>query len=148
MVAVFVELWTSPVQVYIVLICYWFLIIGSSVGLKLLKIWLLLKQGNIIRKLIFSSLPRIDIPKEACLGWGVNSPVRYVLKIHFFIEFCLKMIQFKIQFKTKSGIFIQKIYHSIESRIFNRIIHSQKKKIIQNSNIRPKYGFEALLWPL
>jgi len=44
------------------------------VGLKLLKIWLLLKQGNIIRKLIFSSLPRIDIPKEACLGWGVNDP--------------------------------------------------------------------------
>ena len=72
MVSVFVEWWTSPVQVYIVLICYWFLIIGSSVGLKLLKIWLLLKQGNIIRKLIFSSLPRIDIPKEACLGWGVN----------------------------------------------------------------------------
>ena len=24
------------------------------------------------RKLIFSSLPRIDIPKVACLGWGVN----------------------------------------------------------------------------
>jgi hypothetical protein len=36
------------------------------------------------------------------------SPVRYVLKIHFFIEFGLKMIQFKIQFKTKSKIFIQK----------------------------------------
>ena len=31
LVAVFVELWTSPVQVYIVLICYWFLIIFISV---------------------------------------------------------------------------------------------------------------------
>ena len=40
------------------------------------------------------------------------SPVRYVLKIHFFIEFGLKMIQFKIQFKTKSKIFIQKNIHS------------------------------------
>ena len=30
-----------------------------------------------------------------------HSPVRYVLKIHFFIESGLKMIQFKIQFKTK-----------------------------------------------
>ena len=53
-----------------------------------------------------------------------NRPRRYVLKIHFFIEFGLKMIQFKIQFKTKSKIFIQKNIHSIESRIFNRIIHS------------------------
>ena len=40
------------------------------------------------------------------------SPRRYVLKIHFFIEFGLKMIQFKIQFKTKSKIFIQKNIHS------------------------------------
>ena len=68
MVSVFVEWWTSPVQVYIVLICYWFLIIGSSVRLILLKIWLLLKQGNIIRKLIFSSLLWIYFPKESCLG--------------------------------------------------------------------------------
>ena len=52
------------------------------------------------------------------------SPERYVLKIHFFIESGLKMIQIKIQFKTKSKIFIQKNIHSIESRIFNRIIHS------------------------
>ena len=44
--------------------------------------------------------------------WLVGSPVRYVLKIHFFIEFGLKMIQFKIQFKTKSKIFIQKNIHS------------------------------------
>ena len=34
----------------------------------------------------------------------------------------------KIQFKTKSGMFIQKNIHSIGSRIFNRIIHSQKKE--------------------
>ena len=78
-----------------------------------------------------------------------DSPGRSDLKIHFFIESGLKMIQFKIQFKTKSRIFIQQNIHSIESRIFNRIIHSQKmRKIIQNSNIRPKYGFEALLRPL
>ena len=56
--------------------------------------------------------------------WCWCSPRRYILKIHFFIEFDLKMIQFKIQFKTKSKIFIQKNIHSIESRIFNRIIHS------------------------
>ena len=45
------------------------------------------------------------------------SPGRYVLKIHFFLESGLKMIQFKIQFKTKSKIFIQKNIHSIESNI-------------------------------
>ena len=39
------------------------------------------------------------------------SPGRYLLKIIFFIESALKMIQFKIQFKTKSGIFIQKNIH-------------------------------------
>ena len=54
----------------------------------------------------------------------IVSPWRYVLKIHFFIESGLKMIQFKIQFKTKSRIFIQQNIHSIESRIFNKIIHS------------------------
>ena len=73
------------------------------------------------------------------------SPGRYVLKIHFFIESGLKMIQFKIQFKTKSKIFIQKNIHSIESRIFNRIIHSQKmRKIIQNSKMRLKYGLRLV----
>ena len=78
-----------------------------------------------------------------------SSPGRYILKIHFFIELGLKMIQFKIQFKTKSGIFIQKNIHSIESWIFNRIIHSKKlRKTIQNSKISPKYGFGALLGPL
>ena len=39
-------------------------------------------------------------------------PGRSVLKIHFFIEPGLKMIQSKIQFKTKSRIFIQKKYLS------------------------------------
>ena len=53
-----------------------------------------------------------------------HSHWRYVLKIHFFIESGLKMIQFKIQFKTKSRIFIQQNIPSIESRIFNKIIHS------------------------
>ena len=44
---------------------------------------------------------------------------RSFLKIYFFIESGLKMIQFKIHFKTKSEIFIQKDIHSIESRTFN-----------------------------
>ena len=44
-----------------------------------------------------------------------SSPVRYVLKIHFFIEFGLKMIQFKIQFKTKSKIFIKKIQKRVQN---------------------------------
>ena len=43
----------------------------------------------------------------------------------------------------------KKNIHSIEFRIFNRIIHSRKmRKIIQNSKIRPKYGYGALLRPL
>ena len=86
-------------------------------------------------------------PQSPFGSWA--SPRRYVLKIHFFIESGLKMIQFKIQFKTKSGIFIQKNIHSIESKIFKKNIHSEKKrKIIQYSKIRPKYGFGALLRPL
>ena len=55
------------------------------------------------------------IKREALKFFKISpdaSPVRYVLKIHFFIEFGLKMIQFKIQFKTKSKIFIQKNIHS------------------------------------
>ena len=55
--------------------------------------------------------------------WPYDSPGRSVLKIHFFLESGLKMIQFK----TKSVIFIHKNIHSIESRIFDRIIHSQKR---------------------
>ena len=56
--------------------------------------------------------------------------VQYVLKIHFFPESGRKMIQFKIQFKTKSKIFIQKNIHSTESIVFNGIIHSKKLKKI------------------
>ena len=56
------------------------------------------------------------------------NPGQSVLKIHCFIESGLKMIQFKIQFETKSGILIQKNIHSIESIVFNRIIHSQKMR--------------------
>ena len=96
-------------------------------------------------KIIFLSLSTL-LSLNARL---LPSPERYVLKIHFFIEFGLKMIQFKIKFKTKSKIFIQKNINSIESKIFNKIIHSQKmRKIIQNSKIRPKSGFGALLKPL
>ena len=69
------------------------------------------------------------------IAWpGHVSPGRYLLKIHFFIELGINMIQFKIQFKTRSGIITQKNIHSIEIRIFNLIIHSIKlRKIIQNS---------------
>ena len=59
------------------------------------------------------------------------------------------MIKLEIQLKTKSIIFIQKNIHAIEFRIFNRIVHPKKmREIIQNSKIRPKYGFGALLRPL
>ena len=64
-----------------------------------------------------------------------------VLKIHFFIESGRKMIQFKIQFKTKSKIFIQKNIHSTESIVFNGIIHS--KKIEENYS---KFQFNQLIF--
>ena len=49
----------------------------------------------------------------------ITSPGRYILKIHFFIELGLKVIRLKKnpEFSFKKNI------HSIESRIFNRIIH-------------------------
>ena len=63
---------------------------------------------------------------------GILGIWRSVLKIHFFIELGLKCIQFKIQFKTKFRIFIQKNINSIEPRIFNRIIRSKNfREIIQ-----------------
>ena len=62
---------------------------------------------------LFSTFYHFDQP---LLGGG-----RSVLKIHFFIESGLKMIQFK----TKSRILIQKNIHSIEPRIFNKIINSK-----------------------
>jgi len=37
-------------------------------GFKTVKNLAIAKQGNIIGKLIFSSLLSIDIPKESCLG--------------------------------------------------------------------------------
>ena len=48
------------------------------------------------------------------------------------------MIEFKIQFKPKSRIFIQKNIHSIGSSYsIELFIHKKMKKIIQNSKIRP-----------
>ena len=41
---------------------------------------------------------------------------RYVLIIHFYVESGQKMIQFNIQFKIESKIFIQWIIHSIFSQ--------------------------------
>ena len=59
---------------------------------------------------ILPPLSQVFLLLSAKRWWARGSPRRYVLKIHFFIEFGLKMIQFKIQFKTKSGIFISKKY--------------------------------------
>ena len=64
------------------------------------------------------------------------NPGQSVLKIHFFIVSGLKMIQFKIQFKTKSKIFIQKNIHSIEYGKFNKSIHS--KEFEENHSILKK----------
>ena len=59
------------------------------------------------------------------------------------------MIQIKNQFKTKYRIFIQKDIHSIEYKIFNRIIHSKEfKENYSKFQKGPKYGFGALLRPL
>ena len=67
------------------------------------------------RRLVLLNKTRVQEVYEKYIGtnvWHTGSPVRYVLKIHFFIESARKMIQFKIQFKTKSKIFIQKNIHS------------------------------------
>ena len=54
------------------------------------------------------------------------------LKFIFFIEPCLKLIQFKIQFKQNPEYSFKKSIYSIESRIFNRITCSNEmRKIIQ-----------------
>ena len=59
------------------------------------------------------------------------------------------MIQFKIQLKTKSEIFIQKNNHSIEYRKLNKIIHSKEfEETYSKLEKRPKYGFGTLLRPL
>ena len=90
---------------------------GQSEMYLLQWVWLILQCQRLHDSKIQYSLPN----KYVCyqdqdyltLNSGSKpSPVRYVLKIHFFIEFGPKMIQFKIQFKTKSKIFIQKNIHS------------------------------------
>ena len=50
---------------------------------------------------------------------------RSFLIINFFIEWGLKMIEFKIQLK-KIRIFTQRNIHLIEHSKFNRIIHSKE----------------------
>ena len=91
--------------------------------------------------LILESVDILLIKYSASNSHHPFSPGRSILKIHFFIESGLKndSIPNSIQNKIRN-------IHSRESEIFNSIIHSQKiKKIIQNSKIRPKYGFRALL---
>ena len=73
--------------------------------------------------LIFS-FPLADIPPAA-------SPVRYVLKIHFFIESGQKRIQIKIQFKTKSKIFI--------SEWFQMFLRHLLTTIFDAGTLKPKY---------
>ena len=73
---------------------------------------------------------------------------RSFLKIYFFIEMGLKMILFKIQFKTKSKIFIQQIFIQLSTE---NSLESSFKRIWGKSfkiKKRPKYGFGALLRPL
>ena len=73
-------------------------------------------------KKLLQSVYASEIWKIVKIFWeegALGSHWRYVLKINFFIELGLKMIQFKIQFKTKSGITIQKKYS------FNRVQNIQ-----------------------
>ena len=51
---------------------------------------------------------------------------RYVLIIHFYLESGQKMIQFNIQFKVESKIFIQKIiqFKKFKNYLIQKIIHS------------------------
>ena len=69
-----------------------------------------------------------------------DSPGRYVLKIHFFIESGLKMIQFKIQFKTKSEIFIQKIFIQKSQEYSSELFI---KKNVENYS---KFQNKAKIW--
>ena len=61
-----------------------------------------LKENSILNShfVFLDDLP--DLIGNIVLKMRVGSPRRYVLKNYFFIESGLKMIQFKIQFKTKS----------------------------------------------
>ena len=73
---------------------------------------------------MFMSKCKIQI-SNGCSG-------RSVFNIHFYIESGQKFIQFNIQFKTKSKIFIQKIYpfKKIPNYSFIENIHSSEKWII------------------
>ena len=61
----------------------------------------------------------ISVPMEQPTSKRTSVPIRggrYVLIIHFYVESGQKMIQFNIQFKIESKIFIQWIIHSIFSQ--------------------------------
>ena len=70
------------------------------------------------------------------------------MKIHFFIESGLKMIQFNIQFKTKSKIFVQKIFIQLSTENLIESFIQKNLRKINKIKKRPKYGFGALLRPL
>ena len=70
------------------------------------------------------------------------------MKIHFFIESGLKRIQFKIQFKTKSKIFVQKIFIQLSTENLIESFIQKNLRKINKIKKRPKYGFRALLRPL
>ena len=70
-------------------------------------------------------------------SWGG----RYVLIIHFYVESGQKMIQFNIQFKVESKIFIQKIIQFKKFKNYSKIIQFKKLKklFIQIGKIIPAW---------
>ena len=70
---------------------------------------------------------------------GAGRGGRYVLIIHFYVESGQKMIQFNIQFKVESKIFIQKIIQFKKFKNYSKMIQFKKfkKLFIQIGKIIP-----------
>ena len=67
-------------------------------------------------------------------SWLSDSPVWYVLIIQSNVESVLKIIQFNVQLKFNSELFIQSKYHSkVKSKIFNSKSYSLKKILLIHS---------------
>ena len=80
--------------------------------------------------------PRDRIGQSYSVG---NRGGRYVLIIHFYVESGQKMIQFNIQFKVESKIFIQKIIQFKKFKNYSKMIQFKKikKLLIQIGKIIP-----------